>query len=73
MGPATDKHQAPTHHLQRCLAYYSLRELVPQDENSWEEALLVGGVRGANLMKATVMVSSHASRWSQVRLYCYVD
>ena len=27
--------------LQRCLAYSSLRKLVPQDDGSWEEALLV--------------------------------
>ena len=27
--------------LQRCLAYYILKELVPQDDSSWEEALLV--------------------------------
>ena len=27
--------------LQRCLAYCNLRELVPQDDGSWEEALLV--------------------------------
>ena len=27
--------------LQRCLAYCSLRELVPQDDGSWEEAVLV--------------------------------
>ena len=32
--------------LQRCLAYCGLRELVPQDDGSWEEALLVGVVRG---------------------------
>ena len=30
--------------LQRCLAYCSLRELVPQDDGSWEEALLVSCV-----------------------------
>ena len=29
---------------QRCLAHSSLRELVPQDDGSWEEALLIGGV-----------------------------
>ena len=38
--------------LQRCLAYCSLRELVPQDDSSWEEALLVGVVRGPDLVKA---------------------
>ena len=27
-----------------CLAHSSLRELVPQDDGSWEEALLIGGV-----------------------------
>ena len=50
--------------LQRCLAYCSLRELVPQDDSSWEEALLVGVVRGPDLVKARVVASSHASRWS---------
>ena len=30
--------------LQRCLAYCSLRELVPQYDGSWEEALSVGCV-----------------------------
>ena len=30
--------------LQCCLAYCSLRELVPQDDGSWEEALLVSCV-----------------------------
>ena len=59
--------------LQCCLAYCSLRELVPQDDSSWEEALLVGVVRGPDLVKARVIASSHASRWSQVRLYRYVD
>ena len=59
--------------LQRCLAYCSLRELVPQDDSSWKEALLVGVVRGPDLVKARVLVPSHASRWSQVRLYWYVD
>ena len=57
--------------LQRCLAYCSLRELVPHDNSSWEETLLVGVARG--LVKARVVASSHASRWSQVRLYWYVD
>ena len=27
--------------LQRCLSYCSPRELVPQDDGSWKEALLV--------------------------------
>ena len=35
--------------LQRCLAYCSLRELVPQDDGSWEEALLVSCVQLDNL------------------------
>ena len=30
--------------LQRCLSYCSPRELVPQDDGSWEEALLVSCV-----------------------------
>ena len=30
--------------LQRCLAHSSLRELVSQDDGSWEEALLISGV-----------------------------
>ena len=30
--------------FQCCLAHSSLRELVPQDDSSWEEALLVDGV-----------------------------
>ena len=38
--------------LQHCLAYCSLRELVPQDDSSWEEALLVGGIPGPDLVKA---------------------
>ena len=59
--------------LQRCQAYCSLKELVPQDDSSWEEALLVGVVRGRDLMKVRVVASSHASRWSKVRLYWYVD
>ena len=59
--------------LQRCLAHCSLWELVPQDDSSWEEALLVGVVFGPNLVKARVVASSHASRWSQVKLYWYVD
>ena len=59
--------------LQRCLVYCGLRELVPQDDSFWEEALLVGGVRGPDLVKARVVASSHAGRWSQVRLYWYVD
>ena len=54
-------------------AYCSLRELVPQDDSSWEEALLVGVVRGRDLMKVRVVASSHAIRWSKVRLYWYVD
>ena len=58
--------------LQRCLAYCSLRELVPQDDGSWEEALLVGVVRSPDLVKARVVSSSHAIRWSQVRPYWYV-
>ena len=59
--------------LQRCLAFCSLRELVPQDDSSREEALLVGGVRSPDLVEARVVASSHASRWSQVRLYWYID
>ena len=59
--------------LQRCLAYCSLRELVPQDDSSWEEALLVGVVCGPDLVKARVVAPSHASRWSRVRLYWYVN
>ena len=55
------------------LAYCSLRKLVPQDDSSREEALLVGGVRSPDLVEARVVASSHASRWSQVRLYWYVD
>ena len=38
--------------LQHCLAYCSLRQLVPQDGSSLEEALLVGGVCGPDLVKA---------------------
>ena len=48
--------------LQRCLAYCSLRELVPQDDSFWEEALLEGVVRGPDLMKGKAVASSHASR-----------
>ena len=48
-------------------------KLVPQDDSSWEEALLEGGVRGPDLVKVRAVASSHASRWSQVRLYWYVD
>ena len=60
--------------LQRCLAYCSLRELVPQDDSSLEEALLVGVVRGPDLVKERVLASSHhAGRWSQIRLYWYVN
>ena len=59
--------------LQRCLAYCGLRELVLQDDGSWAEALLVGVVRSPDLVKERVVSSSHASRWSQVRLYWYVD
>ena len=59
--------------LQRCLAYCGLRELVPQDDDSWEEALLVGAVRSLEVVKVRVVSSSHASRWSQVRPYWYVD
>ena len=59
--------------LQRCLAYCGLRELVPKDNGSWEEALLIGVVRGPDLVKARIVASSHASRLSQVRLYWYVD
>ena len=59
--------------LQRCLAYCGLRELVPQDDGSWEEALLVGVVCSLDLVKERVVSSSHASRWSQVRLYWYVN
>ena len=59
--------------LQRCLAYCGLRELVLQDDGSWEEALLVGVVCSLDLVKKRVVSSSHASRWSQVRLYWYVD
>ena len=59
--------------LQRCLSYCSLRELVPQDDSSWEEALLEGGVRSPDLVKVRAVASSHACRWSQVRLYWYVD
>ena len=47
--------------LRRCLAYCSLRELVPQDDSSWEEALLVGVVCGPDLVKARVLASSHSS------------
>ena len=49
--------------LQRCLAYCSLRELVPQDNSSREEALLIGGVRSPDLVEARVVASSHASLW----------
>ena len=42
--------------IQRCLAYCNLRELVPQDEGSWEEAVLVGGVRKPDLVEARVML-----------------
>ena len=59
--------------LQRCLAYCGLRELVPEDDGSWEEAVLVGGIRSLDLVEARVMASSHASQWNQVRLYWYVD
>ena len=60
--------------LQSSLAFGSLRELVSQDDRSWKEALLVGVVRDPDLVKARVVASSHhASRWSQVMLYWYVD
>ena len=60
--------------LQRCLAYCSLRELVPKNDSSWEDALLVGVVRGPDLVKASVLASGHhASRWNQVRHYWYVN
>ena len=59
--------------LQRCLAYCGLRELVPQDDGSLEEALLIGVVRSPDVVEARVVSSSHASRWSQVRLYWFVD
>ena len=59
--------------LQHCLANCSLRELVPQDDSSWGEALLVGVVCGQDLVKARVVSTSHASQWSQVRLYWYID
>ena len=52
--------------LQRCLAYCSLRKLVPQDDSSREEALLVGGVRSPDLVEERVVeaeTSSHASLW----------
>ena len=48
--------------LQRFLAYCSLRELVTQDDGSWEEALLLCGVLGPDLVKAGVVASSHARR-----------
>ena len=57
---------------QRCLAFCSLGELGPQDDSSWEEALLLCGVRNPDLVEARVVASSHASRWSQVWLYWYV-
>ena len=41
-------------------SYCSLRELVPQDDSSWEEALLVGGVRSPDLVEARVVASSHS-------------
>ena len=47
--------------LQRCLAYCSLRELVPQDDSSWKEALLVDSVCRPDLEEARVMASSHTS------------
>ena len=47
--------------LQRCLAYCSLRELVPQDDSSWKEALLVDCVCRPDLEEARVMASSHTS------------
>ena len=47
--------------LQRCLANCSLRELVPQDDGSWEEALLVSCVSCPDLEEARVMASSHTS------------
>ena len=50
----------------------TMRELVPQDDSS-REAVLVGGVRSPDLLEARVVACSHASRWSQVRLYWYVD
>ena len=59
--------------LQRCFAYCGLRELVLQDDGSWEDALLVGVVRSPDLVKERVVSYSHASRWSLVRLYWYVD
>ena len=47
--------------LQRCLAYCSLREFVPQDDSSWKEALLVDCVYRPDLEEARVMASSHTS------------
>ena len=41
---------------QRCFAYYGLRVLVPQDDSSWKEALLVGGVGSPDLVEARVML-----------------
>ena len=47
--------------LQRCQAYCSLRELVPQDDSSWEKVLFIDVVCGPDLVKARVVASSHAS------------
>ena len=59
--------------LQRCLAYCNLRELVPQDDGSWEEGLLIIGVLRQDLVKARVVASSQASLCSQIWLYWYVN
>ena len=59
--------------FQWCLANTSLRELIPQDNGAWEEALLADGVRHLNLEVARVVASSHASGWSKVWLYWYIN
>lgn len=47
--------------LQHCLSHNSRSDLVPQDDGSWEEALLMGGVCRPDLVKTRVVASSRAS------------
>ena len=58
--------------FQCCLAHCSLRELVPQDDSYWEEALLTDLVWRQDRWKRESW-PLHARRGSQIQLLVYVE